>query len=162
MPSIFPISGQCPEAGRGGWLFTEAAWEEAMDLNSITLFQALQKRMEWLNQRQKVLAENIANADTPGYRPRDLKQPSFSELLHAQKPKFAARTTRANHIATGSERPEYKAPKQRRTYEEAPDGNAVSLEEQMLKVAENRIDYELTVNLYRKQVGLIKAAIGGK
>ncbi len=133
-----------------------------MDLNSITLFQALQKRMEWLNQRQKVLAENIANADTPGYRPRDLKQPSFRELLNAQKPKFAAKTTQANHIATGTERPEYKAPKQRHTYEEAPDGNAVSLEEQMLKVAENRIDYELTVNLYRKQVGLIKTAIGGK
>ena len=43
----------------------------------LDIFQALVRRMQWLGQRQNVLAQNIANTDTPGYRPQDLKHGPF-------------------------------------------------------------------------------------
>jgi len=51
-----------------------------MDLNKIPVFAAITKRMHWLNQRQKVLADNIANSDTPGYAPKDLKEINFKRI----------------------------------------------------------------------------------
>ena len=55
-----------------------------MELKSMTLFQAVKKRMDWLAQRQEVLSQNIANADTPKYRARDLKSYNFIELIRRE------------------------------------------------------------------------------
>ena len=52
-----------------------------MDLSQIPLFAALSKRMSWLADRQAVLAQNVANADTPGYAARDLREPDFRKYL---------------------------------------------------------------------------------
>jgi flagellar basal-body rod protein FlgB len=131
-----------------------------MDLRNIPLFGALKRRMEWLNQRQQVLAQNIANSDTPGYRPKDLKPVNFADQLEgARKLKLAvtAPLHKAEAEAVGGN---FRDEKQRVVYEESPDENAVNVEEQMLKVAEARIDYETMTTLYRKHVDMVKTALG--
>src|SRR3546814_9834316 len=96
------------------------------------LFNLLGKRMEWLGQRQKVLAQNIANADTPDYVPHDLKPQEFRRMVERQ----AAATlqpaaTRPGHIQTSSLRADARSVEQKERYETAPSGNAVVMEEQL-------------------------------
>lgn len=55
-----------------------------MDLNKLTMFKLLKGQMGWLNRRQEVLAQNVANADTPGYKPRDLAPMDFEALVKGQ------------------------------------------------------------------------------
>ncbi len=132
-----------------------------MDLNKIPVFAAITKRMHWLNQRQRVLADNIANANTPGYRPSDLEEPSFNEELRKTS-KMRMRATSPKHImpATGSVSTDFTTRKQKDTYEMSPDGNAVVLEEQLMKVTETRMDYDVMTNLYRKHMGMLRTALG--
>ncbi len=132
-----------------------------MDLSKIPVFGAITKRMYWLHQRQKVLAENVANANTPGYQPRDMKELNFNDVLkRSTKMKMSA--TRVNHIAprASASTAGFDTITQKSSYETSPDGNAVSLEEQMLKVTENRMDYELMTNLYRKHMSMLRTAMG--
>ena len=129
-----------------------------MDLRNIPLFGTMSRRMDWLTQRQKVLGQNIANSDTPAYRPSDLKPVSFnSQLMH--KLKMAG--TAPSHITeprakTGS----FGDEKQKTVYEEAPAGNAVNLEEQMVKVADTQMDYETLTTLYQRSISMIHTALG--
>src|SRR3546814_18597394 len=69
-----------------------------MDLDRVDLLKAITRRMEWLGERQRVLSENIANADTPGYQAKDLKQVSFSDLVKGSQPGLTARVTQPDHI----------------------------------------------------------------
>ena len=132
-----------------------------MDLSKIPVFGAITKRMYWLHQRQKVLAENIANANTPGYHPRDLKELDFTDVLKRTSA-MKMKATSAAHISpkASSEMDGFRTRTQKSTYESSPDGNAVVLEEQMLKVTENRMDYELMTNLYRKHMSMLRLAMG--
>ena len=52
-----------------------------MGIVDIPIFSMLRSRMEWHQERQRVLAENVANADTPNYRPLDLAPPNFQQAL---------------------------------------------------------------------------------
>ena len=131
-----------------------------MDLNSIPLFKMISRRMTWLNQRQKVLAQNIANADTPGYRPQDLVPVNFAKLAAQAERKVSLAATNARHIRPRDTARDFDDREQKKPYGVAPAGNAVVLEEQMIKVADTQIDYELTTSLYRKNIGLIKMALG--
>ena len=56
-------------------------------------FSMLRERMTWLNQRQDVLSQNVANADTPGYVARDLKPLDFDDVLNAPRQGTALMTT---------------------------------------------------------------------
>lgn len=136
-----------------------------MTTQSIALFTALGSKMDFLNQRQGIIAQNVSNADTPGYRPRDLVQPDFSKVLKNVSQKgglsqVRMEATSKDHLGAvnGTEEPD--ARKQRDTYEVALGGNAVIMEEQLIKANENIMDYNLITNLYQKNVGLIKTALG--
>lgn len=125
------------------------------------LLAGLKQRMAWLSQRQKVLATNIANADTPGYRPRELRPPAFQALVGAATARVTPATTDPRHLrgaATAEGGP--RAVEQRTTFETAPAGNAVIIEEQMAKVNETTLSHRLTTELYRKHLGLLKMAVG--
>ncbi|WP_300298744.1 flagellar basal body protein [Ferrovibrio sp.] len=134
-----------------------------MDLDRISLLKAITRRMDWLGERQRVLAENVSNADTPGYKPKDLKPVSFSELVRSSQIGMAATATQPGHFrglgGRGSDG--WKADRSKGTYETAPNGNEVTLEQQMMNVAENQADHSLMTNLYRKQVSMLRKAIGG-
>ncbi len=130
-----------------------------MDLNDIPLFKAMTQRMAWLSQRQKVLAENVANADTPNYRPRDLKVPSFRELIGETGGKLRLAATQPNHLAgQGGASP--FAEQTDKTGEVSPSGNAVHIESEMLKVSGTANDYALTTNLYRQHLAMLRLVLG--
>ena len=135
-----------------------------MDLTKLTLFSMVTKRMGWLIKRQEVLAHNIANSDTPKYRPHDLKPQTFRKFLKAtptpvvHRPEM--RLTSAAHLEPTVRPARFRQQDDKDTYEIAPAGNAVILEEQLMKVNETQGNYRLATNLYEKHVGMIKAAIG--
>jgi len=133
-----------------------------MDLNKLTLFGMVKGRMAWLARRQEVLAQNVANADTPNYKPRDLKAFEFKDYMKAQQgTTLKAVTTSPLHMS-GSQRSTsaFRDEENRSPYETAPDGNAVVLEEQMGKIGETQLQYQLTNELYRKHISMIKLALG--
>lgn len=127
----------------------------------LNIFQAISRKMSWLGQRQSVLAENIANADTPDYTPQDMKSGPFASMLaRSVKPVTTAATHPAHMTgAPANDRPA-ESEEQRRRYETAPSGNSVVIEEQLVKVAETQMDYQLMSNLYRKHLGMIRTALG--
>jgi len=132
-----------------------------MDLKKLPLFDLMARRMSWLAQRQEVLAQNIANANTPDYTPQDLKPMSFGEEMKRLAPVDPERTSELHMAGTVVRKPTpFRSVDQRKRYEVAPDGNSVVVEEQMVKVAETQMDYQLVTNLYRKHVDMIKTAIG--
>lgn len=132
-----------------------------MDLKKLPLFDLMARRMSWLAQRQEVLAQNIANANTPDYTPQDLKPMSFGEEMKRLAPIDPERTSELHMAGTVVRKPTpFRSVDQRKRYEVAPDGNSVVVEEQMVKVAETQMDYQLVTNLYRKHVDMIKTAIG--
>jgi len=136
-----------------------------MNLGKIPIFAALTRKMDWLSERQRVISQNIANADTPGYRARDLKPMSFREMLSPEGPQGPMRPTATSpmHMAggpSGTSDVTFREQANRKSYEMAPSGNGVALEEQLVKLAETQLEYNTATNLYRKQVGLIRAALG--
>lgn len=132
-----------------------------MDLLQIPLFAASRQRLAWLDRRQEVLAHNVANADTPGYRPRDIEPFAFEAVVRRQGERLALQVSDDGH-RTGTQRSEaaFGDASQRRPYETAPAGNAVILEEQMAKVNETALAHDAATGLYRKYLGMIRLAIG--
>jgi flagellar basal-body rod protein FlgB len=130
-----------------------------MDLHDLPLLSLLRERMSWLNQRQDVLSQNVANADTPRYVARDLKSLDFDQMVNAQAG-TRMMTTNARHIAISSlhsgKFEDHETPDQ----ESNPNGNAVSLEVEMIKVADTQAQYAAAANLYAKAVTMMKTAIG--
>lgn len=131
-----------------------------MDLSAIGLFNLASRRMDYLSARHKVLAENIANADTPGVRARDLKPFSFAEALKGAGVQQAR--TNAAHLEPLHQAAAFREDRGASVYETAPDGNGVVLEEQMMKTAEVRQQYDLAANLFQKNLGMLRYAFIGR
>ena len=131
-----------------------------MDLNKLTLFGMVKGQMKWLNKRQEVLAQNIANADTPKYKPQDLKAVNFREVMREQHKRDMMNPASSTRVAGLGSADAFRVETERAPYETAPDGNAVVLEEQMGKIGETQMQYQLTNELYRKHIGMIKIALG--
>jgi flagellar basal-body rod protein FlgB len=132
----------------------------SMDLFQLKLFQRMSERMGWLGARQEVLAQNIANADTPDFVPHDMKALKFVDHLNQVAPITQARTNAMHMGGTGQPDASIDEQKTKKQYETAPVGNAVVLEEQMVKLADAQSSYQLMTNLYRKHVDLFKMALG--
>ncbi|WP_158047127.1 flagellar basal body rod protein FlgB [Skermanella pratensis] len=132
-----------------------------MDLGNTGLFKLMKGKLDWLTERQQVLAQNIANADTPRYRPSDLTGFTFDNAL-TQTRQLKPRMTAVGHMSgsAAARGNDVREDRPKNNFEVAPDGNAVVLEEQMSKVADTGMTYQLVTNLYRKHVGLMRTAIG--
>ena len=118
----------------------------------------LRTRMQWQQERQRVLSDNVANADTPNYRPRDLAPLDFTKPAPATEGSVPLVRTNPLHLAGLA--PASSFVTNRNGYEVRPAGNAVNLEDQMLKVAANQMDYQAVTTLYSRSLGLIKTALG--
>jgi len=127
-----------------------------MPINDIPILSMLRERMQWQQARQQVLAENVANADTPDYQPKDLAPLDFSQQLAAALP---LERTSADHIAAVSDAGSQFAASGGGPFEIRPRGNAVSHEDEMMKVATNQMDYEAATELYTHSLNLIKLAV---
>ncbi|HKJ74258.1 MAG TPA: flagellar basal body protein [Alphaproteobacteria bacterium] len=137
-----------------------------MNLLNLPIFQAMTGKMEWLNRRQGILSQNLANSDTPGYTPNDLQNIDFSQLVKSNQ--SASAIHRAQLAAAEHKGQDNSASELGKTAEEvsapgretSPTGNSVVLEEQLIKVSETQIQYSMLTNLYRKQADMIRMAIG--
>jgi flagellar basal-body rod protein FlgB len=131
-----------------------------MDLPDVPLFAMLRQRMTWLHQRQDVLSENVANADTPNYVARDLKPLDFEQALSRAATGPSLVTTNLRHIAlTPSHSGKFEdreAPDQ----ESSPNGNSVALEAEMVKVSDTQAQFQAAANIYAKAMTMMKVAIG--
>ncbi|MGJ3258632.1 MAG: flagellar basal body rod protein FlgB [Rhodospirillales bacterium] len=131
-----------------------------MDLNKTTLFAAVKSRLGWLTERQEVLAQNIANADTPRYRAKDLKSFEFREVLRQEKIQLNMNVTDASHQPGRRKRiRDFAEQPQRQPFETSPTGNSVVLEEQMAKVNETHTKHKLVTQLYKKHLSMIATAV---
>ena len=134
-----------------------------MSMTDLPVWQALKGKLRFHETRQKVLAENVANAETPGYRARDIKAPDFFRMAVEGEGNDGVSTVLTNpmHIAgplidnSAPFRPEKVG-----GYEVTPDGNAVSLEDQMMKVTGNQMDFQTVTSLYQRSIGLLKTVVG--
>jgi len=134
-----------------------------MAISDIPILSMLRTRLQWSQERQRVLAENVANADTPSYRARDLTPPKFAApTAVAAEPvvTVSLARTESGHIAGIGQGDSPFKTKNEGNYEVRPTGNAVNLEQEMMKVAANQMDYQAVTALYARSLSLIKTALG--
>ena len=129
-----------------------------MGLADIPIFSMLRTRLDWAQARQRVLAENVANSDTPNFRPRDLAPPAL-DVSSAPTPVRLA-TTESGHLPGLGGAGDTFRTERRGAYDLRPTGNAVNIEDEMMKVAANQMDYQAVTALYTRSLNLLKTAIG--
>jgi flagellar basal-body rod protein FlgB len=131
-----------------------------LDLGSTPFFGMLRARLDQLSERQRLIAENIANASTPGYRPRDVDTASFERML-------SSASSGGGNVTLVRTNPGHMSPSggggqtqiiTRDDSETTIDGNAVVLEEQMARAAETRMQFETGIALYQKGLELVRMA----
>lgn len=139
-----------------------------MNFTKMPLFTLMSQRMNWLAKRQEVLAHNVANADTPGYKPKEVKKQDFANILRRQQPGSlkivpvrGLTVTHPGHIQQRTRIPDLAVYEPKVAKEDIKaSGNAVILEDQLMQVGKTALDYQLTTRLYRRTVKMIRIAIG--
>lgn len=133
-----------------------------MTTQNLGLFQALNAKMNYLDQRQKVLAQNIANANTPDYRPKDLTKVDFGTVLKGvtSENNLRPETTNPMHMPAPNDIASPDSRKMKKTYDVTPTGNAVVMEEQMVNSSQTITDFNLMTSLYQKNVNMIRISLG--
>ena len=138
-----------------------------MDLGDIPLFAMLKSRLGYLSDRQRVIAENVANANTPGYQAQDLKPFSFHAQVQAASaaagsvaavPAGTMAMTRAGHMQPKGSRPGVRVTKSPDS-EMTLDKNGVVLEDEMVKLTSTRMEYDAAVGFYQSSMNMLKTAI---
>jgi len=100
----------------------------------------LEKYMDLLSARQKLSASNIANADTPGYKTKDIDfQQEFMSMVNGEQPQ----TLNAEGLP------------------DKPDGNNVNVDREARMLAENAMRFNVASTLLRGQLNSVRAAIQG-
>jgi flagellar basal-body rod protein FlgB len=131
-----------------------------MSLSDLPLVAALKTSMRWTQQRHKFLAENVAGADVPGHRSRDLARPAFEPSVAGSLAGSPLTRTDPQHFpllnASAGLAP---AGRQDGFRVVSPTGHE-TLEDMMLKVAANQGEFQMAASLYGKSVGLIRTALG--
>ncbi len=131
-----------------------------MDLRHIPLFTMITRQMDWLTTRQKVLAQNIANADTPNYKAKDLTPLDFAAMARAAGNRLKLETTSGGHIGVGRSAAGSSKVFETKGTIDSPSGNGVVIEDELMKVSETQAEYELITRLYRKHMGMLRTALG--
>jgi flagellar basal-body rod protein FlgB len=130
-------------------------------IGDLPLLSAIKSRMQYHQTRQKMLAENVANADSPGFKPRDLKP--FDLMMAMQQGDGAASAgparTQAGHIGGGGSAGGL-GNRRASLFESTPSGNAVNLEDEMMRIAQNNSDYQMATTLYSKSLSYLRLALG--
>jgi flagellar basal-body rod protein FlgB len=127
-----------------------------MNLYDIPMFGMLRVKMSWLGDRQRVLADNIANSSTVGYQAKDLKKLSFDDLL--KRSHKLSEDTSGIKLTGGHSDDSFKQ-EVSKDGAMSPNGNSVILEQQMMKVTETQVQYQSAIDLYRKGLSILRTAL---
>lgn len=130
-----------------------------METNNTGLMGLLMQKMAYLNQRQSVLAENVANANTPGYKTRDLTPFTFGDAM--KQANIGMATTDSRHIIPASMAGVNAKSVKAQVYDTAPNGNSVDVEGQMMEVSKTAVEYKEITSLYHKIASLFNIALKG-
>ncbi|APZ50407.1 flagellar basal body rod protein FlgB [Salipiger abyssi] len=131
-----------------------------MKLAGMSFFQLASQRMKWLGARQSVISENIANADTPEYKAKEIS--SFESMTDGARTVRGLNVTNAKHIQSVGGAPDgVRVTTDESAWEGSLDGNTVALEQQTIKAAEVAGNYRLAAELYRKGHTLLTIAVTG-
>ena len=136
--------------------FTSAGQIAHMDPSGTPIFNLAEQRLAWTDRRQGVLARNIANINTPNWQAKDLHP--FAQSLAAATPPGLARTD-PGHLA-GTQDTEVQSLLAPQPGARQPDGNAVSMDEQLMKVADTAQSQQIATTLYKKYLGMFSLALG--
>lgn len=128
-------------------------------LEDLTFFAMAQRSMNYLARRESVLSENIANANSPHYRSKDLAPIDFKDLIQPHAEPVRATVTNPMHISPATETARFDIVTDSKPLESKPDGNQVQIEDQMQKVGETKGKYILAANLMMKHIEMLKMAI---
>ena len=133
-----------------------------MSISDLPVLSVLRTKMQWHQERQRVLSENVANSDTPNFRPRDLVEPKFDKAgaTAGSMGALAMIRTSSSHIAPSGGAADSFEQNRKAGFETRPAGNAVNLEDEMMKSSANQMDYAAVTSLYSKSLQLLKTAIG--
>lgn len=126
-----------------------------MDLYNNNISVLASHRMDWLSERQKIIAENVANADTPGYRAKDLSP--FADMLEGSG-KLPMTQTSTGHISGGTHSGRYAVIPDK-SWGDTISGNNVILEEQVMKSAEIKGNHNMATTIYQKGMQMMSSAI---
>ena len=133
-----------------------------MDINAIPLFSMLKSRLGYINAREKLISENVANADTSNYSPKDLQAFDVSKALEGDGPQTGVvrpAMTDPGHLApqTLQSQIQWKVVDTEDS-QATLSGNKVTLEDEMSKMTEARMNYEAAVGFYQKAMSLLQMA----
>jgi flagellar basal-body rod protein FlgB len=131
-----------------------------MTLDDVPLFATLKSRLSYLADRQQVIAQNVANTDTPGFTPSDMKPftlPGAPGGAHSLPPITPTMTSPMHMAGTAPGRPTAK-PVASPDSETTLDGNSVVLEEEMMRMSQARMDYDTAVSFYQQSLAMIQTA----
>jgi flagellar basal-body rod protein FlgB len=123
-------------------------------IQNLTIFQLASAMTRHAGDRQAIVAENIANADTPGFKARDLVP--FADTFAAQSA-LGLRGTRPSHITNRNETV-FTSP----FGVESPNGNTVSLESEMMRMTEIRQQHDMAIGIYQKSLQILRTSMGRK
>jgi|SRR5579859_3478386 len=140
----------------------------AMDVGDIPIFAMLKSRLGYLTERQKLIAQNVANANTPGYVAKDLKAFSFQSHVQAASGSGAGASvaatppgmlaiTQPGHLQPHASMHGMKAVATPDS-EKSIDGTSVVLEDQMVKLTDTRMDYTAALGFYQQSLSMLKTA----
>ncbi len=117
-------------------------------------FSLAERKLDWLQQRDTVLAGNIANSNTPGYAARDLS-PFQASLSGASVGMM--RTEEGEDLGAGGGRADMAATT---AGESSPDKNGVSLDTELTKLAQTQDQQGEVTTLYKRYTSLVQTALG--
>lgn len=127
-----------------------------MDLQNLSVFALANQDMQYITERQKVLAANVANANTPGYLAKDLEKPNFASEISSH---LQMNVTNDKHInGLGLTSKNYKVFTPKPVNALTLDGNGVVLEDQMNKISKSKSEYDRMITLYGKYQNMLKTA----
>jgi flagellar basal-body rod protein FlgB len=132
-----------------------------MDFSKLPLFSLIQQKMAYVDERHAVIAENIANANTPKYKAKDLKSVDFGKLVKASSGKLQMTATDPRHIQPPGAGSTF-ATETVKSWDTSPNGNSVDLVEQSQKMQANAGDQQAAIRTYAKVADLIRTAVSDK
>ena len=125
-------------------------------MENLSLFELASAMARHATQRHRVIAENVANADTPGYRARDVE-----DFRATVKEAFTARATRPGHAGQVDAGTAVRAPRiVELPLAPEPNGNSVNVEDQAVRAAEAQGQHALALAVYRKSADILRLGLG--
>lgn len=129
-----------------------------MEPSGLSVFRRLNARMQWLTERQTVLAENIANVNTPGYRARDMHPPDFASEIARTAPRAPTAPPQPQHFQLTPRLGPDLSGETLEGQQETISGNSVDMEVELKKAADAALEYQTMTHLYRKHLEMLRMA----